>query len=91
MSLHLGRSLVNAPAPASYAYSESGEFQYTFTIAKRSDIVFMLNVIGMLTTVWKRLLTLLLIVDPTIRQTVIKGMLYYNIVYVFLPVKKCML
>ena len=30
-----------------------------------------------------RLLTLLLIVDPTIRQTVIKGMLNYNIVSMF--------
>ena len=40
---------VNAPAPASYAYSESGEFQYTFSYceakcyrlyAKRDLIVF---------------------------------------------------
>ena len=51
-------------------------------VTKRSH-VFRVKVIGMLTTVWKRLLTLLLIVDPTIRQTVIKGMLYYNIVSMF--------
>ena len=53
MSLHSCLQWLNAPAPASYAYSESGEsFQYTFTYceakryrlyAKRDLIVFVIE------------------------------------------------
>ena len=62
-----------------FLWGHMNQLAYEIVVETEEDLV----VIGMLTTVWKRLLTLLLILDPTIRQTVMKGMLYYNIVSMF--------